>query len=168
MARFNWTPESDAIMREYHALGKSQTETAEAIGDGCTQTEVSREMKRCGLLARSHKFAAANDETRERLALARAQLAEAILTDAINLRERIWDEYTYYERGPDGPELVTLDVPDAKAVSDFTNAVAKMIWTLDNLTRMGAGRNTEQAKSMLIQMQEALLKAVEAEDGAPE
>ncbi|WP_230594155.1 hypothetical protein [Rhodococcoides fascians] len=125
-------------------------------------------MKRLGLLARSQKFAAANEETRERLALQRAELAEAVLADAINLRERIWTEYTYYEKGPNGPELVTLDVPDAKAVSDFTNAVAKMIWTLDNLTRMGAGRNTEQAKSMLIQMQEALLKAVEAEEQAPE
>ena len=156
-----WTPEADAILREHHALGSSQKATADAIGGDCRQTDVSRRMKRLGLLARTQKFAAANDETRERLALGRNNLAEAVLADAVALRERIWDEYTYYASGPNGPELVTLDVPDAKAVADFTNAVNKMVMTLDNLTRMNAGKSAEDAKSVLNQVQADLAKFAE-------
>lgn len=153
-----WTPEADATLRELNALGKSQKEIAEALGD-CIQPRVSRRLKQLGILAaRPQKFAAANTETRERLAAARATFAEAILNDAIELRQRLWEEYTYYASGPNGPELVTLDVPDAKAVADFTTAVNKLVSTLENLTRMGAGKSVDNAKSVLTQVQNDLAK----------
>lgn len=48
-----WTPEADAILREHHALGSSQKVTAQAIGGDCQQNDVSRRMKRLGMLART-------------------------------------------------------------------------------------------------------------------
>lgn len=155
---YEWTPEADAILREHHALGSSQKVTAAAISPDCGQHEVSRRMKRLGLLARTQKFAAANDETRERLAHERGLLAAQALADAVNLRERIWDTYDVVVNTPDGPRVETLDLPDAKAVSDFANAVNKLALTHENMTRMGAGKATDMAKSMLHKVQNDLAK----------
>lgn len=161
-----WTPEADAILREHHALGSSQKVTADAIGGDCQQKDVSRRMKRLGLLARTQKFAAANDETRERLAHERGLLAAQALADAVNLRERIWDTYDVVVNTPDGPRVETLDLPDAKAVSDFANAVNKLALTHENMTRMGAGKATDMAKSMLHKVQNDLAKyATKWEEG---
>ena len=166
---YEWTPEADAILREHHALGSSQKVTAAAIAPDCTQVDVSRRMKRLGLLARTQKFAAANDETRERLAHERGLLAAQALADAVNLRERIWDTYDFIASGPNGPEKVSLDLPDAKAVSDFANAVNKLALTHENMTRMGAGKATDMAKSMLHKVQNDLAKyAAEYEEKADE
>lgn len=166
---YEWTPEADAILREHHALGSSQKVTAQALGGDCQQNDVSRRMKRLGLLARTQKFAAANDETRERLAHERGLLAAQALADAVNLRERIWDTYQVIVSTPTGPVVETLDLPDAKAVSDFANAVNKLALTHENMTRMGAGKATDMAKSMLHKVQNDLAKyAAEYEEKADE
>lgn len=162
MARWEWTPEQEATLREHHAKGHSQTLTATIIG--CTQPDISRKARTLGLLWNNGKTAAANQAQRDLSAQARAQLADAVLADAIALRERIWDQYTVIVSTPVGPQTEVLDLPDAKAVAEFTNAVERLIKTHENLTRMGAGKSTDHAKSMLVQMQEALLKAVEAEE----
>ena len=162
MTPWEWTPEHEATLREHHALGHTQTHTANLIG--CTQPDISRKARKLGLLWNNGQTAAANQKQRDLSALARAQLADALLADAIALRERIWDQYTVIVSTPLGPQTQVLDIPDAKAVSDFTNAVERLIKSHENLTRMGAGKSTDHAKSMLVQMQEALLKAVEAEE----
>lgn len=163
MARWEWTPEQEATLREHHAKGQSQTNIAHIIG--CTQPDISRHAKQLGLLWTTNTATTAmNQATRDKSAQARAQLADAVLADAIALRERIWDQYTVIVQTPAGPQTEVLDLPDAKAVAEFTNAVERLIKTHENLTRMGAGKSTDHAKSMLVQMQEALLKAVEAEE----
>ncbi len=159
-----FTPEDDAAIREHHALGKSQKEIGQAIGRN--QPSISRRMKQLGLLTRTAKFAAANDETRERLAHERGLLAAQALADAVNLRERIWDSYEVVISTPTGPQSVVMDLPDAKAVSDFANAVNKLALTHENMTRMGAGKATDMAKSMLHKVQNDLAKyAAEYEEG---
>lgn len=155
MALPELTPDLEATIREGHATGRSQAAIAEAAG--IKQSEVSRLAKRLGLIWHiSPNLAAAHERTRDRIAAARAALAEQALADALSIRERIWDQYTVYLGTPDGPREVTLDLPDAKAVSDFTAAVERLVKTHENLTRLGAGTDTDTAKSTLAKMHDVL------------
>ncbi|MBM4514621.1 hypothetical protein GS438_18980 [Rhodococcus hoagii] len=66
------------------------------------------------------------------------------------------EEYEIIVSTRAGIERKTPELPDAKAVSDFSNAVQKLVATHENLTRLGAGSSADHAKSMLMKMQEAL------------
>lgn len=157
------TPEREATIREGHALGRSQADIARELE--IPQPIVSRWAKKLGIVwTISPNVAAMNDKTRERIAAGRALLAEKALAHALNLSDRIWEEYEVYISTPAGIEKKTLELPDAKAVSDFSNAVQKLVATHENLTRLGAGSSADHAKSMLMQMQEALQRAVELEE----
>lgn len=161
MALPDLTPELEAAIREGHATGRSQAAIAEHVTAAgiatITQVQVSRLAKRLGLVwSISPNVAAMNDKIRERMATQRAMLAEQALADAISLRERIWDEYTVVVGTPDGPTEHTLDLPDAKAVNDFAAAVERLVKTHENLTRLGAGTDTDYAKSTLAKMHDVL------------
>ncbi|NKU46771.1 hypothetical protein GS897_20625 [Rhodococcus hoagii] len=156
------TPEREAAIREGHALGRSQADIARELE--IPQPIVSRWAKRMGLLwSISPNVQAMNDKVRERIALERALLAEAAIADAKAIRERIWDEYEIVASTPAGPQRMTLDLPDAKAVGDFASAVQKLVMTHDNLTRMGAGSSADHAKSMLNQLMEQARRLVSEE-----
>lgn len=157
------TPDIESAIRTGHALGKSQAAIAAEID--IPQPIVSRLAKRLGLIwTLTPNIDAMIDKNRQRLTLARQHLADAALADAINIRERLWDQYEVIVSTPEGPSRETLDLPDAKAVADFTNAINKLAMTHDNMTRLGSGTAADQAKSMLVQMQRKLLEAVEAEE----
>ncbi|WP_051637710.1 hypothetical protein [Rhodococcus sp. UNC363MFTsu5.1] len=160
------TPEIEAAIREGHAIGTSQADISRTLG--ISQDMVSRWAKRLGLLWNiSPAVAVMNDKTRERLSAQRAVLAEALLADAIAMRERIWDTYEFVASTPAGPQTIKLDLPDAKATAEFTAAVERLIKSHENLTRMGAGHNADAAASVLVQMQEALAQfAAELDDEA--
>lgn len=150
-----FTPEREAAIREGHAIGTSQADISRDLD--VPQQVVSRWAKRMGLLWNiSPAVAVMNDKVRERLQVQRAVLAEAVLADAIALRERIWDTYTVIVPTPVGPQRETLDLPDAKAVAEFTAAVERLVKSHENLSRLGAGRDADHAKSVLVRMQEAL------------
>ncbi|MFC9514382.1 hypothetical protein ACFTSD_01485 [Nocardiaceae bacterium NPDC056970] len=161
--RHELTAEREATIREGHALGRSQADISRELD--VPQPVVSRWAKRLGLLWNvSPNVVAMNDKVRERIAYNRAVLAEAALADAMALRDRIWEQYTVVVSTPAGPEPITLDLPDAKAVSDFSNAVQRLVATHENLTRLGAGSSADHARSMLMQMQGALQRAVALEE----
>lgn len=152
------TPAIESSIRQGHALGHTQGNIADVLGT--TQQQVSRWAKRIGLVwdtVNAGAIAAA-ERNRERIAAGRAQLAEQALADAINLRERIWDEYTVIGNSMAGPVEFVMDLPDAKAVSDFAKAIDKLILTHENLTRLGAATSASAAASVLAEMQEALEK----------
>ncbi|MBM4518364.1 hypothetical protein GS435_02775 [Rhodococcus hoagii] len=156
------TPEREATIREGHALGRSQADIARELE--IPQPIVSRWAKRLGIVwTISPNVAAMNDKTRERIAAGRALLAEKALAHALNLSDRIWEEYEVYISTPAGIERKTLELPDAKAVSDFSNAVQKLVATHENLTRMGAGSSADHAKSMLNQLMEQARQLVNEE-----
>lgn len=164
------TPEREATIREGHALGRSQADIARELE--VPQPIVSRWAKRIGLhWSISPNVQAMNDKVRERIALRRAELAEALLNDAIAIRERLWDSYELVVSTPTGPERLTLDIPDAKAASDLTAAVDRLLKSHENLTRMGAGQSANQVASVLAQMQaglEAFAQAYEKQQEAEE
>lgn len=155
MPRPEWTPEQDSTLREHHARGETLATISRHL-DGINVGHISRRMKRLGLTPNGHGTEAATQATRDRLAAQREQLASAVLSDALNLRERIWDEYVVIANSPDGPREITLDLPDAKAVAEFTAAVDRLITTHANLERIGAARSSDVAKAALTQMQQAL------------
>jgi hypothetical protein len=161
------TPELESAIRTGHALGKSQADIARSLT--MKQTDISRLAKRMGILWNvSPNVAAMTDKVRERIASQRAHLAEAALADAIALRERIWDTYEMVVSTPAGPERLTLDLPDAKAVSEFSKAVENLIKTHENMTRLGAMTSAAAAASVLAEMQTALEKIAAEDEGGDE
>ncbi len=155
MPRIEWTPDQDSRIREGHAKGQSVSAIAEDMG--LNKGHISRRMKTLGLtVASPTKLVVATQAVRDRIAQQREELAQLALADAMNLRERIWDEYEIVANTPDGPQRMTLDLPDAKAVADFANAIGHLVKTHENLERIGSARSSDVAKAALTQMQQAL------------
>ncbi|MEU7978235.1 hypothetical protein AB0B63_06855 [Micromonospora sp. NPDC049081] len=92
----------------------------------------------------------------------RAKLAAALLDDAERFRERAWSTYTYYERGVEGPELVSLDKPPLKDAKEAYVAIGISIQRHLDLEKFDADRGSEGAKSMLGQLAQALDDATRA------
>ncbi|MFG1846759.1 hypothetical protein [Micromonospora carbonacea] len=92
----------------------------------------------------------------------RAKLAAALLDDAERFRERAWSTYKYYERGIEGPELVTLEQPPLKDAKEAYVAIGISIQRHLDLEKFDADRGAEGAKSMLGQLAQALDDAARA------
>ncbi|MCC4304220.1 MULTISPECIES: hypothetical protein [Rhodococcus] len=97
----------------------------------------------------------------------RVALEERLLVEAQKIMDQLWEPTVVFAFGgkDNTYEEHTLTQPtfgDQKAiVQTATTAIREST----RLHEMNAGQNTDHAKSMLVQMQEALLKAVEAEEG---
>jgi hypothetical protein len=86
----------------------------------------------------------------------RARIASELLDDVARFRKRAWSPYTYYERGMEGPELVTLDLPPLKEAKEAYVAIGISLQRHAELEKLDAGRGDEQAKSMLGDLAAAL------------
>lgn len=151
------TPELEAAIREGHARGDSYVTISETTG--LTAQNIGRLVKKIGLLPWTYGgTAAANEKMRERAIEQRAALADALLADAIAIRERLWDEYELIIPTPAGPQRMKVEIPDAKATADLTAAIERLLKSHDNLMRMGAGQSVRAAQSVMVQMQEALAR----------
>ncbi len=98
----------------------------------------------------------------------RARIASELLDDVERLRKRAWEPYTYYERGQQGPELVTLEQPPQKEAKEAYVAIGICLQRHAELEKHDADRGDEKAKSMLTDLAKAL-KVVAGEsagDGA--
>ncbi|MFF0378771.1 hypothetical protein [Actinoplanes missouriensis] len=89
----------------------------------------------------------------------RAQIASDLLDDVARFRERAWSKYTYYERGSDGPELVTLDLPPLKEAKEAYVAIGISLQRHAELEKLDADRGDEGARSMLGDLAEAIGQA---------
>ncbi|WP_250029777.1 hypothetical protein [Paractinoplanes maris] len=86
----------------------------------------------------------------------RARIASELLDDVARFRQRAWSPYTYYERGMEGPELVTLDLPPLKEAKEAYVAIGISLQRHAELEKLDADRGEEQAKSMLGDLAKAL------------
>lgn len=157
--------EDEGKLRAWNAEGKTLTWCAKQFDMGLPR--MSRIAKRIGLLWDSSNpgIAAMADRERQKMQTQRAVLANGLLADAIALRERIWEEYEIVAVTKDGLDSITLDLPDAKAVADFTKAVDSLIKAHTNLAVLGEAQGRDLAASMLGQLMEAVRSAVsEAEE----
>jgi transposase-like protein len=89
----------------------------------------------------------------------RARIASDLLDDVMRLRERAWSEYTYYERGQMGPELVTLKQPPLKEAKEAYVAIGICLQRHAELEKLDAARGDEGARSMLGDLADALEQA---------
>lgn len=154
----NPTDDDEADIRRLNAEGLSQTETARRLG--LDRPALSRWSRRRGLSWWAAPAEAVASHA-ERMRLRRLELADAALNDAIELRMRLWDNMTEHFVTRDGVESVTYELPPARMVSDFANAIERLTRVSENLARDGAG-HTEHAKSMLGQLGEQLRSIAKA------
>ncbi|MFD0883860.1 hypothetical protein ACFQ08_04720 [Streptosporangium algeriense] len=91
----------------------------------------------------------------------RAELAETLLADVDRLRARAWSSYRYYERGPEGPELVVLDLPPLRETREAYTALGIAIDKHDKLIKMDSDNGASEARSMLGALAEGLRVAYE-------
>lgn len=89
----------------------------------------------------------------------RAQIAADLLDDVARFRQRAWSPYTYYERGSDGPELVTLDLPPLKEAKEAYVAIGISLQRHAELEKLDADRGDEGARSMLGDLADAIGQA---------
>ncbi|WP_433731035.1 hypothetical protein ACQP2Y_21650 [Actinoplanes sp. CA-051413] len=89
----------------------------------------------------------------------RARIASELLDDVERFRQRAWSPYTYYERGVDGPELVTLDQPPLKEAKEAYVAIGISLQRHAELEKLDADRGDEGARSMLGDLAEAIGQA---------
>lgn len=151
--RRDWTPDEDSRLREIHTQGHTYRATADALterGIDVTHQQVAHRCRQLGLLPNNIVAQTANDERRERILAHREQLAEELLADALNLRARIWEPY---EVIVPGIGLEEMNLPDARAVSDFANAVDKFLAGIQKIENLGGNRTADAAKSMIAKLQ---------------
>lgn len=89
----------------------------------------------------------------------RARIASELLDDVERFRQRAWSPYTYYERGTDGPELVTLQVPPLKEAKEAYVAIGISLQRHAELEKLDADRGDEGARSMLGDLADAIGQA---------
>lgn len=167
---YDLTPVQESQIRGWNAEGKTLTYCVQRFAElypdeNWPLHKLSRACKRIGMLwsgANPGIAAMAEREAAKRM-LMRSELANAMLADAIALRERIWEQYTIVAATKNGLETVELDLPDAKAVSDFAKATESLVKSHANLSLLGEGQGRDLAASMLGRMIEATRAAFEAE-----
>lgn len=140
-----WTPEQDSALRETHARGGSITDAMNATG--MNRRQVWQRTRLFGLTPNNYRPEKTIEAAQKALAERRANLADQALADCEGLRERIWDQYEMVVNGPNGPERITLDIPDAKAVREFAGAIKDLARVHEDLERIGKMRSADVQKS---------------------
>lgn len=157
--------ETESKLRGWNAEGKTLTWCAQQMG--WELSKASRICKRLGLLwdGNNPGTRAMADREARKMATLRTQLANQLLADAIALRERIWEEYTIVAVTKDGLDTIDLELPDAKAVADFTKAVDSLVKSHTNLAILGQANGQDLAASMLGQLFALVREAVSEDKG---
>lgn len=161
-----WTDEESTRLTELHAAGKSLHFIA---GDmERSKRTISVWAEKLGLSFSREKTAKAAEAVHVDNKARRALLESRLLTEAEKVIEQLWTPAIVYSFGGQFNEYAEheLDKPTFSDQKAIMQTASTAINASNKLHEMNAGQNTDHAKSMLVQMQEALLKAVEAEEGA--
>ncbi len=160
-----WTDEESTRLTELHAAGKSLHFIAGELGR--SKETVSRWASTLGVSFSREKTAKAAEAVHIDNKARRALLESRLLTEAEKVIEQLWTPAIVYSFGGQFNEYAEheLDKPTFSDQKAIMQTASTAITASNKLHEMNAGQNTDHAKSMLVQMQEALLKAVEAEEG---
>ncbi|MBJ7481548.1 helix-turn-helix domain-containing protein [Rhodococcus sp. (in: high G+C Gram-positive bacteria)] len=160
-----WTDEESTRLTELHAAGKSLHFIAGELGR--SKETVSRWASTLGVSFSREKTAKAAEAVHVDNKARRALLESRLLTEAEKVIEQLWTPAIVYSFGGQFNEYAEheLDKPTFSDQKAIMQTASTAITASNKLHEMNAGQNTDHAKSMLVQMQEALLKAVEAEEG---
>lgn len=160
-----WTDEESTRLTELHAAGESLTFIAKEM-QRSTET-IHRHAERLKLSFDRTRTAKAAEAKHVDNKARRAALEERLLIEAEKVIDQMWSETLVFSFGgkDNTYEEHTLKQPTYSDQKTIAQTVATALNAANKLHEMNAGQNTDHAKSMLVQMQEALLKAVEAEEG---
>lgn len=160
-----WTDEESTRLTELHAAGKSLSFIAELMDR--SKDTISRHSERLGLSFSRAETAKAAEAKHIDNKARRALLESRLLTEAEKVIEQLWTPAIVYSFGGQFNEYAEheLDKPTFSDQKAIMQTASTAITASNKLHEMNAGQNTDHAKSMLVQMQKALLKAVEAEEG---
>lgn len=160
-----WSDEDSRRLTELHAEGKSLHFIAGEIGR--SKQTVSRYAKSLGLEWDRATTAKAAEAVHVDNKARRARIEEQLLVKSEDMLAQLDKPAIVYSFGGqfNQYEQHELDKPDPVAQKHIVQALSTALTAANKLHEMNAGQNTDHAKSMLVQMQEALLKAVEAEEG---
>ncbi|WP_336874448.1 helix-turn-helix domain-containing protein [Rhodococcus qingshengii] len=160
-----WTDEESARLTELHAAGKSLNFIATDMQR--SKETIGRHSERLGLSFDRTATAKAAEAVHVDNKARRALLESRLLTEAEKVIEQLWTPAIVYSFGGQFNEYAEheLDKPTFSDQKAIMQTASTAITASNKLHEMNAGQNTDHAKSMLVQMQEALLKAVEAEEG---
>lgn len=164
MARAQLTDDQADEVRAGHARGESQTAISKRLG--IERSTISRWAKREGLIWTGVPTAA-TEAAKERIRSARVALAEAALADALAIRQRLWERHTVIVGSPMGPQRVVLKLPDAKATAEYAAAIERCTKVHEHLAPYLDQHNLAQAKSVLGELHDALVKLVAEEPDEP-
>ena len=149
-----------AILADIHAGTKGRNQIAR--DHGVSVGTVTNIATKAGIGQTAFDRSASEKATQAVLAdnrSRRAEIAAQLLDDVTRFRQRAWSPYTYYERGSDGPELVTLDLPPLKEAKEAYVAIGISLQRHAELEKLDAGRGDENARSMLGDLADAISQA---------
>ena len=160
-----WTDEESTRLTELHSAGKSLHFIAGELGR--SKETVSRWAEKLGLSFSREKTAKAAEAVHVDNKARRALLETRLLTEADKVIDQMWKPTIVFSFGGQFNEYSEheLDRPTFGDQKAIIQTASTALTAANKLHEMNAGQNTDHAKSMLVQMQEALLKAVEAEEG---
>lgn len=160
-----WTDEESTRLTELQAAGKSLHFIANELGR--SKRTISVWAEKLGLSFDRAETAKAAEAVHVDNKARRALLESRLLTEAEKVIEQLWTPAIVYSFGGQFNEYAEheLDKPTFSDQKAIMQTASTALTAANKLHEMNAGQNTDHAKSMLVQMQEALLKAVEAEEG---
>ncbi|MGW7514795.1 helix-turn-helix domain-containing protein [Streptomyces sp. NPDC054796] len=159
-----------AAVRRLHAQGKARNVIARKLKRSpSTVSKIAAAFEPPLVFDRAAEVAVATEVRRADLAARRAQLAEALHTDAERLRAQLWEPTTYGEfAGRDGEwHEAHLDRPRFADQRAIIAATGTAIQQSLKLAPAQGGEGVEQVRSMLGALGEALTRAADddADDG---
>ena len=149
-----------AILADIEAGGRSARQIGKA--HGVSDAAVRRIAKDAGLVdawSRDKTVKATHARVADNKAK-RAQLQSDLLDDAQKLRARAWASYKIVVGGPEGAEVVELELPPLPDVRAAYTSIGIIVDKDAAIERQAADSGADAAKSMLGRLFEGLASAV--------
>lgn len=160
-----------AILNDVRAGGQSARQIADKHHvSASTVSKLAKDAELPDAFERSQTLKATRTKQADNRAR-RARITSELLDDVDRLRDRAWSNYQHPMSSPTGPEILTLDLPPLTEVRAAYTAVGICIDKSIAVERHDTDSGTDQARSMLTGLSDALdaaAKALEPADGPGE
>ena len=142
------TDEQRQAILNHRADGWTLREIAREIG--CSPATVSRTLRAAGMDTNPSITLEAAKARWENARAASYQMLADLLDDIESLSARMWEPYTTYLNGPEGPVAITLAEPPLSEVAKIADQIRKTAVQVHQLQeQIDRGNSTEQARNLL-------------------
>ncbi|MCT2024298.1 helix-turn-helix domain-containing protein [Corynebacterium sanguinis] len=142
------TDEQRQAILDHRADGWTLREIAREIG--CSPATVSRTLRNAGVDTNPSITLEAAQARWENARAASYDMLANLLDDIDSLSARMWEPYTTYLNGPDGPVAVTLAEPPLSEVARIADQMRKTAVQIHQLQeQIDRGSDTDKARGIL-------------------